>query len=377
MDHAVFFHPLDRVLEGTDHGILRQAQFADGFGRVEIHLVFRHFHPAERHRRRLVGDDIGNRFAYPARGIGHPVGHFNAGRRDAGDFLQGQQDFMQGQVAVAQDVTFTDGSFLLGEEVAPGAIPDIDQIQPGIEISGHLAVDEIEDKFSRGRRFDVPRSDRRARVDHHHRQSPAGKLEGRLLGLVLGQFVIVAQNRRVQRRLFIRRAAVRPQADATDGAGINHLPDIFSHRRFQNVAGALDIDVVHHPLVPAPQAVIRGGMVQHLATLQGGGEGVAVPHISGHHLGVQTFDVGPVRVGAHQNAHVSSVGDQFAQQGRSQKARGAGHQCFHDKGKILSLERRPMINCVTLSLSKVGTGSCFERLRMTNRKEIKIINKKV
>src|SRR5438874_10191124 len=65
--------------------------------------------------------------------------------------------------------------------MATGDIADMHQIETGVYIGGHFALQEIDDDFSCWRGFDIPRTNGGSRIDDHDRQALLTELEGGLL----------------------------------------------------------------------------------------------------------------------------------------------------------------------------------------------------
>jgi len=77
---------------------------------------------------------------------------------------------------VAQDVALAHAALLGGQDVAARHVAHVDQVEAGVHRSDHLAVEEVDDHLPGRGGLDVPRTDRRRRVDDHDRSAARGPL---------------------------------------------------------------------------------------------------------------------------------------------------------------------------------------------------------
>src|SRR5688500_13447417 len=84
---AVATEPIDSVSEGLPRRRLRQAQFADGLGRIEEHFVFGHSNPCQWSLWGVSGETR-NAFIEVSGPKGNEIRHLKPRSRETGNFRQ-------------------------------------------------------------------------------------------------------------------------------------------------------------------------------------------------------------------------------------------------------------------------------------------------
>src|SRR5207302_1565873 len=142
-------------------------------------------------------------------------------------------------------------------------------IEPGIEISGHGAIQKIDNDLAGRRWFNVVRSDRRAGIDDHDRRALGSKLARDLLGLPFGALIMVAHLRLGHGRILISREDVAAnefcEGNATDRACINNAGTFGSGSHFDYATSALDVRGIHAGVISEPEVVTGGYMEAPIA----------------------------------------------------------------------------------------------------------------
>ncbi len=175
--------PGDRFGEALARGPRLVAQLVLCLGRAEEHLLPRHAQPVERDERLVAGRHApclgGNRHR-PDRGDRQAECRRLAAA-DAGDVVE---DFGERHVVAAKDVALADPAVALGQKMARRHVVDMDEVEAGIDESGHAARRGLDDHAAGRRRLDVARADRRRGIDDDRRQAA---LHDEALHRVLGQ----------------------------------------------------------------------------------------------------------------------------------------------------------------------------------------------
>ena len=81
---------------------------------------------------------------------------------------------------MAQDIFFPDLALGFGQQVPPGHVPDMDEIEAGLQVGRHAALEEIHDHLAGGGGAEVPGAHGGAGIDHHQGQALAGEIQGHL-----------------------------------------------------------------------------------------------------------------------------------------------------------------------------------------------------
>ena len=174
---------------------------------------------------------------------------------------------MQAEILAAQDIAFADPSLVIGQQVTPRTIIDMDKIKPRVDIGGHPPARRLDHEQTGRCRLDVARPERGRRVDDHHRRGFLGyQPANRFFGEIFRALVMADHVGEADWRIFVGRARVRRQAkrrdaariDDSEGAGLGSGPD--------EVATALDVGRVHSLGIGHPETVVGGNVKDCLAT---------------------------------------------------------------------------------------------------------------
>ena len=101
------------------------------------------------------------------------------------------QDLPKAQVFRAENVAFALASVLRCKPMPSRHIADINEIQSGVQIPGHLAGQEISYDLARRSWLEGALSNWGGRADDHNWQAGGGIPQSRLLGNVLGPFEVL------------------------------------------------------------------------------------------------------------------------------------------------------------------------------------------
>ena len=88
-----------------------------------------------------------------------------------GPAAEGGKDFehlFQRQIAVTQDVSRPDLPAFGSQPVSLGHILDGDEVQAGVDVSGHLAVEKVQNDAAGGRWLPIARAHGSGGIDDHH-----------------------------------------------------------------------------------------------------------------------------------------------------------------------------------------------------------------
>ena len=234
---------------------------------------------------------------------------------------------------MAQNIAFANAAFLRRQDMADGYVVDVHPIQARIEISRHGAVEKIHDHLARGRRLDVARANRRARIDNDNGQTLARQFERDLFRLPLRALVMIAHLRLRSETGFV--GGNKPvmdrfgQPDAADRAGINNSFAPRCGRRFEHVARPLHIGRVHRAVVPQPQMVTGRHMKAPIAPAHGLLQPLAVAHVPLDRLESRAGQTSQIGSRPQQRLYSMAAYDQFMHQVRANKSRSAGDEAVH------------------------------------------------
>src|SRR5207245_6142611 len=89
---------------------------------------------------------------------------------------------LQSQVFAAKNIALADASALACQQMTHSGIFNRHKIQAGVHVSGHAAVQEINDDPARWRGLGIAGADRRSRIHDDDRQPRSCRLPGLLLG---------------------------------------------------------------------------------------------------------------------------------------------------------------------------------------------------
>ena len=209
--------------------------------------------------------------------------------------------------------------------MARGRVLDVDQVQPRIHEGGHPPIEEIDDYPSGGSRLIIVRADRCGRIDDHDRYAFTRRLERFLLGQKLRSLVRADHVSQRHRRVLAPGFAVR-DADSTDRAGMDDSADFAAMRRGKHVARALDVGGIHRRRIEDPQPVVRGDMIDLVASARRLLHCRGIAQVTPGELARQTFERAQVRPLAHHRAHRRSTREQRAHHVASHEAVGARDQ---------------------------------------------------
>src|SRR5439155_17735107 len=120
--------------------------------------------------------------------------------------------------------------------------------------------------------------------------------------------------------VLLRRHPPYPRdADGAGRGGEDDAPEARVRRPGEEVAGSLDVQIVHLARVGRVAAYQAGQMIEPLDTGKGAADRVGVTDVALDHLRVREW-----QAGAHEDAHVMSFLAQHRQQRGSQESSGAG-----------------------------------------------------
>ena len=167
-DVAVGFVPAHGAFERSGDRAGLETQFALRARTIHEHHVSRDLYAFDRNTGLAADEARKDRI-----GIGYTqreaVRNFKPGRGQPGDPRKSVEHRFERQILCAEEIALTDFTFFSGQQVADGAFLDTDKIQAGFDVAGHLAVQKIQDDFSRWRGLPVPGADGRGGHDHDDR----------------------------------------------------------------------------------------------------------------------------------------------------------------------------------------------------------------
>ncbi len=364
--------PFDGIGERLFGRGLGEAEFADGFGGIEEHGVCRHPHSRERSSGRLAGEP-GDGLVHTGRHPCDAVGNLEFRSGHAGDFLQHRERFFHRPVSfrIAENVTFADAAFFGCEDVTDGDIPDVDPIESGIEVGGHLAVQEIDDDLAGGRWFDIARADGGARIDNYDGRTFGGEFARDLFGAPLGDFVVVRELALLDGRDFVGRRRqlatdVLRQSDAAHGARIDDARATGLRGGFEDVAGAIDIGDVHRRVILEPKMITRGDVKAPIAPAQAGGDRGAVGDVAVDALKVHASEAADICGGTQEGLDAMAPRDQFLDEIGADKARSPGDETLHSARSVKQFcHDSTRLNC-KLDLRAWVTNHASSRMPLKN-----------
>ena len=121
----------------------------------------------------LPGDARPARVRTPRRRAGSSGAGGRSGPEASVEPRERVEDLLQAHVAVAQDVALARPSLLGGREMARRDVAHVDQVQPGVDVGRHPAIEKVDDHLAGRRGLDVALADRSRRVHDHDRQAPS------------------------------------------------------------------------------------------------------------------------------------------------------------------------------------------------------------
>jgi hypothetical protein len=364
----VVAEPLDGVGEGLFGRGLGDAEFADGFGGVEEHFVFGHADAGKGGFGRFAGD-AGSGFVNVSGHEGDGVGDLEFGGGQAGDFLENGEGLFHGPVAVgiAENIALAKAAFFGGKNVADGDVADMDPVEAGIEVGGHLAVEEIDDDLAGGGGLDVAGTDGGAGIDDDDGSTLGGKFAGDDFGAPLGNLVVIAHLRLGDGRGFVGGSdgavGFLGQTDATDGAGIDDAGTAGLGGGLDDVTGALHVGGVHGGVVAEPEVVAGGDVKAPIAAAHGGGVGGRIGDIARDTLEIEALGTAEVTVGAQKCLDAMAASDQFVDKIGSDEARSAGDEAVHiERWRAMKIIQIVLVKGIKRSSSRGGNKNVFAEL---------------
>ena len=139
---------------------------------------------------------------------------------------------------------------------------DIHDIHPGFNIGRHAAFHEIHDDLSRWGRLHIACADRGAWIHDDDRQPRLCKRDDLLLSQVLRPFVVAGHLIERNRRLFRAEPSAWRNADGADGTAVDDPFDSNVARRFQQILGTGDINIVKDRGILGPERIVGCHMVE-------------------------------------------------------------------------------------------------------------------
>ena len=159
------------------------------------------------------------------------VGQAEARRAPPRDGREHVEDFLQRQIAPAQDVALADATSLGGQQVAGCGIFNRHQVQARIHVGRHPAAEEIQNNPASGRRFPITRADWCSRVDDDYRQACGHRAERLHLGEELRALVVANHFLQTRDGIFVRGLAAARHSDRRHRTGVNESLDSGAIRR--------------------------------------------------------------------------------------------------------------------------------------------------
>ncbi|MDB6017247.1 MAG: Tetratricopeptide 2 repeat protein [Pedosphaera sp.] len=340
LEVAVGAEPVHGVGEGLLGRGLGEAEFVDGFGGVEIHFVQGHADAGQRRFGWFAGE-FGTDFVDVGGEEGDAVGDLKSGCGDAGDFLQDGKGFFHAPIAggVAQNVAFTYPAFFGGEDVADGDVANVDPVEAGVEVGGHLAVEEIDDDLTGGGGFDVAGSDRGAGVDDDDGETFGGEFAGEDFGAPFGDFVVIGKLAALDGGGFvggrIKQTAIEfGKANTADGAGVNDAGAAGLGGGFEDILGAVNVGGIHGGVVLKPKMITGGDVEAPIAATQRGSEGRAVKDVASDALEVGAGETAEIAGGAEESLDAMTASEEFVDEIGTNETGGAGDETIHIRKEL-------------------------------------------
>ena len=160
------------------------------------------------------------------------------------------------------------------------AFLDANKIQSRLDVTGHFAIEKIQNDLPCWRGLPIPRTHRSRRHDDNGGQARLRGFEDFLLRHPLGAFVVADHFFEAGVREFV--GMLRPvHSDGSNGTGVDELLDTGPHGGVQEIFCAADVGIVNVLFVPDPQTVISGNVKNALGSLHGPRNRRGVAQISG------------------------------------------------------------------------------------------------
>src|SRR5580704_14097510 len=213
--------------------------------------------------------------------------------------------------------------------MSSGAFFYANEIETGVDVPGHFAVQEIDDEFSGRRGFPVPRSDRRRRHRHDHWQAFLRGVQRFAFGHPFRTLVVADHFFELGIGGFVGWGGAIHR-NRCDRAGVDELLDTGALGRGENIFRAADVGIVDVLRMLGPQAIVRGGVKDALDAFHGAVQRCGVAQIPGHILQREVGDGAVLAGWSKQHPHTFAARDQLASDVATKEACGAGNQRGHE-----------------------------------------------
>src|SRR5262249_24816583 len=166
---AVFVKPFDLVTQSFHGGPRRIAELTARFLTREVHEFARHANAVYCQHGFAVTSKPRYTFPDVSYGCHEPVRQPNSRWPLPGKFGNSFENPLECPILASENIAFTDRSFFVSQQVTGRHIVDVDDIEPGIDISRHPARGRF-DNHSTGRgRLDITGSERRGGLYRDYR----------------------------------------------------------------------------------------------------------------------------------------------------------------------------------------------------------------
>src|SRR5439155_25248217 len=133
---------------------------------------------------------------------------------------------------------------------------------------------------------------------------------------------------------------IGPNTQSAHRAGVNDATDTGGARRFEHVAGTLDVGSIHGRFVDHPQAIIGADMVNLITAVHCSFDRIAVAQISRCELAIDPVECASIGVWAHQSADMGAASGERPRDVTANEAVGAGYECNSVSHKSLCLMQK-------------------------------------
>ena len=205
----------------------------------------------------------------------------------------------------------------------------VDHIEAGVESGEHAPAQIVQDQLAGGRRFDVPRSERSARVDDDDRQPAGGILLGHALSEELGAPVGADHVVEVHGGGLGARLAVLGQTERADARSVDHALDAGPCAGLEHRARAVDVVAINFIWVGGPEPVVARHVKDLSATVNRLRHGVGLENVAAPHLDRAALEGSETAGRAGEDPDAVPVGDEQARYIGSHEAGGARDQHIH------------------------------------------------
>ncbi len=164
---------------------------------------------------------------------------------------------LEREIFAAEEIALADFAFFGDEQVAGGAFFDADEVEAGVDVAGHFAVEKIEDDFAGRRGLPVPRADGSGGHRDDDREAFFCGVEGFAFGHPFRTLVVADHFFELGVGFFVgRRGAI--DGDGGDGAGVDELLDAGALGGGEDVFCAADVGIVDVFRIFGPEAIVGG-----------------------------------------------------------------------------------------------------------------------